>query len=144
MQIDTKKFGTIDVKENKIIEFKHKILGFEDYNKFTLIDNLEDDFFYWLQSTEEPELSFILLNPYEVIDDYEVQVSDDFLKDIKLKNDNSIIIYTMVNIGDNGEYIAINLKAPILINSENQLGGQVVLEKEYPTRHYIFKENVNN
>ena len=141
MRIDTKKFGIINIEKEKVIEFKKEILGFKNYKKFTLIDNLEDNLFYWLQSTQEKDLSFILLNPYEVIDEYEVKVSDEFLEEIELESDNSIIIYTMVNIGDNGEYIAINLKAPIIINSEKQLGGQVVLEKEYPTRYYIYKED---
>lgn len=37
MRINTEKFGTIDISDDKIITFDNGIIGFQDYKKYTLI-----------------------------------------------------------------------------------------------------------
>ncbi|MCK8824175.1 flagellar assembly protein FliW [Fuchsiella alkaliacetigena] len=143
MKIDTATFGEIEIEEEKVISFEEKILGFEDYTEFTVIDSLDDDVFYWLQSIEEPELSFIMIAPGQLLDDYQITLTDKFEKKLAITADTpleEIVVYTLVVVEGEGERIRTNLKAPIIINAETGKAGQLVLTEEYPTRYYLFKE----
>ena len=139
MFVDTSNFGKIEIEESKIIEFVEVILGFEEYSRFTIIDNLEDDIFYWLQSLDRPELSFIMINPLMFVDEYKINVSSKTRKMLELKGDSDIVFYTIVVIDQSSGDIRTNLRAPIIINAGNNKAAQIVLDEEYPTRFYLFK-----
>ncbi|MCK8827022.1 flagellar assembly protein FliW [Natroniella acetigena] len=142
MKIETKLFGEIDVQEDKIITFSDPILGFEDYTQFTVIDSLDDELFYWLQSIEEPALSFMMINPLNFVKDYQITLTDKFQEKLDIDQDTKnedIVFYTFVAAEDETK-LRTNLKAPIIINTESRKGGQLVLQKDYPTRYYLFNE----
>ncbi len=143
MEINTSQFGEISVNQNKIIEFAREILGFEGYTKFTIIDNLEDEIFYWLQSVEDPDLAFMMIDPTEFIADYKIDIPAKFREKIKLKTKQEMVVYTLVVIQEEKNYVSTNLKAPIIINHKQQKGGQLVLETDYPTRYYLMKKGEN-
>ncbi len=140
MKIDTTNFGVIDIEDDKIITFVENILGFKDYTKFTIINSLENDIYYYLQSIDDPELLFIMLDPMQFIDDYQISLTESFVEKLNLAEENDMLVYTLVSIGEQGAYLSINLKAPIIINLRNQKAGQLVLEEDYPTRYYLAKE----
>lgn len=141
MFINTTNFGKIEIDDNKIINFTETILGFEEYSRFTIIDNLEDDIFYWLQSVDEPNLSFIMINPSEFINEYNISFSQKIQQRLGLKKDSDMVIYTIVVIEQLTGNIRTNLKAPIIINAENNKAGQVILDEDYPTQYYLFKSD---
>ncbi|TDX58899.1 flagellar assembly protein FliW [Orenia marismortui] len=141
MEIETKNFGLIDIEEDKIINFVDNILGFEDYSKFTIIDSLDDDVFYWLQSAENPGLCFAMITPIDFIEDYKITLTDKFEERLELEQLEDIIVYTIVVIGNQGKYITTNLKAPIIINSKNRRAGQLVVQEDYPTKYYLLSED---
>lgn len=140
MLINTVTFGEIEIEKEKIITFENKILGFEEYNQFTIINSPDDETFYWLQSLQEPELSFIMVNPVSFVEDYNIIISDKIQNKMDIKSLEDIVVYTLVTIGKNGQYISTNLKAPIIINTKNNQAAQLVLDSDYPTRYYLFQE----
>lgn len=140
MRVTTTNFGEIKIKNDKVINFKKKILGFEEYTKFTMIDPPDDDLFYWLQSITEPDLSFIIVNPLNFVKEYKVEITDDFRTSLQIEKESEIGIYSLVNIPEDSSYIAINLKAPVIINASKLLAGQLVQEQEYPIRHFIYQK----
>ena len=61
MQIETRDFGPIDIKESNIITFKQPLYGFEDYTQYVLVsDRNMGSGICWLQSIEQKEVCFIL------------------------------------------------------------------------------------
>ncbi|WP_027339045.1 flagellar assembly protein FliW [Halonatronum saccharophilum] len=141
MKIKTNMFGDIEIEEDKVIIFEKPILGFEEYNKFTIIDSLDDQVFYWLQSIEEPDLAFIMVNPNSFVDDYKVNLTESIQKKLSIDKVEDGILYTLVVVEDEGARIRTNLKAPIIINTKNRRAAQIVLESDYPTRHYLLDES---
>lgn len=139
MLVETSNFGKIEIKKEKILDFVEPILGFEDYNKFTIIDNLEDDIFYWLQSLDRADLSFIMINPLAFVDDYKISIPLKYQQKLKLAEDSEVVFYTIVVIDQSTGDIRTNLRAPVIINAENNKAVQLVLDEEYPTRFYLFK-----
>lgn len=139
MIVETVNFGKIEVPENKVIHFAEPILGFEDYHKYTIIRGLEDEPFYWLQSLDEGELAFIIINPFHFFKDYSFNLPQRIREKLEVKEDSEVLINTIVVIDQDTGDIRTNLKAPVVINGDNNKGAQVVLEEDYPTRFYLVK-----
>ena len=85
MVAETRLFGTVDIAEDKILEFPMGLIGFENLKKFAIIydsDREERSKISWLQSMEEPALALPIIHPSEQIDDYPPNVDYDQKKNI--------------------------------------------------------------
>lgn len=140
MEINTENFGKIEIEADKVIEFRSPILGFDNYREFTMVNSIEDDVFYWLQSIKDEDLSFIVINPFDFTADYQVNISDKIKEKLEITEDDELIICTLVVVRNGGKKVTTNLKAPIIINADKNTAGQVVLEADYPTRYCLWDE----
>src|SRR5574344_1939595 len=71
MQVETKTMGTIEVADEHIITIPSGLFGFEEYTDFALIDS-EYAPLIWLQSRQDASLAFLLIDPFIICEDYEV------------------------------------------------------------------------
>lgn len=145
MKIETLNFGEIEIDENKIIRFQQGIPGFEEEKDFVVILNEDQDNpFHFLQSVTNPELSFVIINPFEMFSDYDLLVPEIAMDTLKIEKEEDVIIYTIVVIPEEMEKMTTNLVGPIIINVEQRLGKQVILDDErYSTKHFIFNQDSN-
>src|SRR6478609_2678770 len=74
MDIATTRFGRLEVNEERIITFPHGLLGFPQHQRFALIQTGEENYFFWLQSVDEPSLAFVVTDPSIFFKDYEVPI----------------------------------------------------------------------
>lgn len=136
MNIDTKFTGNIEIKDEEIINFPEGILGFEDQKRYVIIDIGEEYKFKILQSVDIKELSFIIINPWDVFPDYEVNIDDDEVPFFGDNDLNNFLVYTIVTVSQ-GKATA-NLMGPIILNTKTCIGRQAVLHKSgYTTKHII-------
>ncbi len=142
MVLQTKYFGELDIKESDIIYFGHGLPGFETVTKFALIDNEEKDSpFKWLQGIDEPKPAFVLVNPFLIRKDYEVNLNDDVLKELDIREPESASVYCIVVVPEDINKMTVNLQAPLVINNVKNLGRQLILDTDrYGVRHYILEE----
>lgn len=138
--MNTKHFGNIDIDENGIIDFPEGIPGFEGMRRFALLAGQESDTpFKWLQCVDDGDLAFVAIDPKTVIPDYLVDVDDSEVEVLKIGNTDRVVVLSIVVIPDEITKMTANLKAPILINTENNLGKQVTIENgKYSIRHPVF------
>lgn len=128
IKIDTKRFGEMEIDENQVINFPYGLPGFEDLRSFALMDS-EQEPFYWLQSMEDVNVAFILINPFLICPNYEIEVLDDDFETIALESKKEkILIFSIVSVRGEGALITANLKAPLIINRENKMGRQFISE----------------
>lgn len=142
MMIDTKHFGKIEIMEERVIHFERGLPGFENVKKFVMLND-EDKAspFNWLQCVDQPNLAFVVVNPFEIKKDYDVDIDDDVLNSIDAKKQEDLAIFSIVVIPDEMSEVSMNLKAPVLINTKAKKGVQIVLDtEEYSVRHYILEE----
>ena len=126
MEVKTKVNGIVNVEEKQLVTFPEGLLGFEKYTKFALIDS-EYEPFIWLQSTEESNLAFLMIDPFLICNDYEADIDDSTLKNIGVESAEDIIIMTLVTIPKDGSAITANFLGPIVINKKNRKCLQVIL-----------------
>lgn len=139
MKVCTKSNEIVDVDEKKIVEFSEGLLGFESVKKFAIIDS-EYEPFIWLQSVENKELAFLMIDPFLICPGYEVDIDDEALKKIGADSPENIIIMTIVTIPGDGSNITANFLGPIVINRKNNKCIQYVLsDNKWSTKFDIVK-----
>lgn len=142
MNIKTSYFGEVEIDEKDILNFPKGILAFEEFNKFVIINSTEEELpFSWLQSIDEKDVAFIMIDPFLFKKDYEVDLSDKVIEELDIESESDVAIYTFLVIPEQVDQMTANLTGPIVININKNLGKQVVLEdKRYHTRHKIIDE----
>lgn len=141
MKLTTKFYGEIEIEEDQIINFPQGLPGFEEQRRFVYLKP-EDSLFGSLQAVDLPELGFVVISPFIVCPDYHFDLDDQMAKDLGLSKLEEVLLLSIVTIpqGEPKEATA-NLQAPIVINTVNQRGAQVILaEMGYPLRCRIWAE----
>ncbi len=137
MQVKTKTMGVVEVADEQIIDLPSGLLGFSDYHKFALIDCHVKPLI-WMQSLEESELAFLLVDPFIVCEDYEADIDDDDLAKIDLDDPSRVLVMAIVTIPNDGSPVTANLRGPLIINKENHLCMQAILnDARWTTKHEI-------
>jgi flagellar assembly factor FliW len=140
MKVDTKAFGTLEIDDKQKVSFPQGLFGFEEYIEYVLIDS-ENPPFLWLQSVEEKEIAFVLINPFLFRKDYEANVTNEELAEIGIKSSENALIFVIVTIPQDGGPMTANLQGPLIINKENMTGMQAILsDAKWKTRHDIMAE----
>lgn len=142
MRITTRYFGEIEIDDQKILTFEEGLIGFENLKKFTLIYNNETKYektINWLQSLDEPMVAFPVINPFDIMADYNPIINDEILDSLgELKEDSTAVFLTLTVPSDISK-MTTNLKAPIVVNAENKKGCQVIAENpEYMIKYNIY------
>lgn len=141
MIINSKKFGKTEIYEKDIYTFEIGMPGFPDLHKFTILGDINKEPFAWLQSTEDEETSFILMDVYKILPDYSPLAFEADLDSIDGLESNNLLIYNVVVVPQNPESMSVNLKAPIVLNPDSMKGKQMILKNEdYPVKYYFYKE----
>lgn len=140
MKINTTRFGELEIADEKIINFPHGILGFENNKKFFLLDHDKDnDVLCWLQSVEIPDLAFVVANPARFFNDYIYNLKDDYLKILSTDNAKDLVTFIILSFYDKGNLITANLMAPLIVNIEKFVGTQAILdEPHFTTKHQLY------
>jgi len=140
LKVATKAYGLIDVDERQKIIFPQGLFGFEKLKDYLLLDS-ERQPFYWLQSMDEEDVAFVLVNPFLFRPDYEVNVSNEEVDGIGINSPEKALIFSIVTIPQDGSPMTANLQGPLIINRDTRMGKQAILTDErWKTKHDIMAE----
>lgn len=142
MLLKTKHFGEIEIDENKIVTFKEGIPGFDGLKRFiVLYSGDETSPFRWLQGVDDGQIAFAVINPFIIIGDYDIEIPEEAASNLSIESIEDIMVLSIVVVPEDPNKMTMNLKAPIIINTKNNRGMQVVLDTDmYSVRHYIVEE----
>lgn len=130
MKIGTRKFGDIHIDADKILIMPEGLPGFPGFDQFVLIEDEKTAPFCWLQSTQEPDLALVVMDPFLFMPDYQVNV-DTLVTEMDWKNikRKDLLIYVVVNLfGENEKKtITANLMGPLVINPKNNQAVQLIM-----------------
>lgn len=142
MLVKTKYFGEVDLEETKVITFENGMMGFENYKKYAILYDIEKEqksAISWLQSLEEQELAFPVINPFFADENYNPTVNDEYLEELGAFENEDLVVLLTVTVPENIEKITANFKAPIIINAATGKGCQVIVENpEYKIKQEIY------
>lgn len=126
---------TTTVTEASRITFTNGLVGQPDWKNFVLI-RPEEGPVQLLQSTEHDELALMVTDPFELIPEYDITLSDDDCAALGLSdNERPILLCTLSLYRDQ---VTTNLIGPLVINQRTGLAKQIVLvDSPYSTRHPV-------
>lgn len=141
MIINTTRFGEIDIPEEELLNFPQGLPGFPERKSYALLPYKPESPFAFLQSADEPDLAFILADPFAFIKDYEFELDDGVAREFGFSKDAPPQVFNIVTVPENAEEMTANLVAPIVVNLRDRTAIQIVLEKTaYTTRHRLFPQ----
>jgi flagellar assembly factor FliW len=123
ISFETTRFGRLEVSKDKIINFSNGLMGFSEYKRYILMD-YKDTSLKWLQAVDAPHLAFIVAQPFEFFPDYSVKIEDSIKDLLEIKDEDDISILSILRV--EGERVTVNLQGPLVINSLNKKGVQIV------------------
>jgi flagellar assembly factor FliW len=141
MKVRTLRVGEQEIDEKDIILFPKGIMGFVENKKYIIlpVDKKRETPFSYLQSIEEEDLSFIILDTFSFFQEYDFELDEHTLAELDIKEPNEVQVYSIVTASGSLKEATTNLKAPIIINSKTNHARQVVLEKgDYLIKHPLF------
>ena len=144
MQIDTLRFGPVEVDEDKFINFDDGIPGLEQYHKYAIV-TFEDSYpLVWLQSVEDMGICLPVLDTFAVLPDYLFDLDDVDVRLLELKGLEDLHVLSVVVIPEDIKGMTVNLAAPIVMNTTTGKAKQVVLSgTEYNVRAPVFQDICN-
>ena len=119
--------------------FPNGLLGFPSlHTRFALIQTGQENYFFWLQSVDEPNLAFVVTDPTIFFKDYDVPVREETQQELQLTDPSLLQVFVICN--KVGDWLTGNLLGPIVVNARNRLAQQVVLtEKKWTTRQPLLR-----
>ncbi len=112
-------FGEFEFEEKHIVDFPEGIIGFENLKKFIVVDDEDSQPFRWLVSIEDSNFSLPLIEPNLIIPDYYIP---------KMPGKKSVFV--VATLREPFEDSTLNLRSPIIIDNDTQVGVQIILEDE--------------
>lgn len=141
MKIISDVLGEVDVNEDAVLHFEDGIPGFEEEKEFIVLESEENEPFVWLISAKTPYLAFMMIDPFKIFRDYEVDLPQTALQKLKIEHAEDVTIYTIVVLADDISESTTNLQGPVVLNAKAGLGKQVILDDDrYTTKHYFLKK----
>lgn len=142
MKLETKYHGTKEYKQNEVITFSKGIPGFETLRKFILFPVEDNEIFNILHSIEDESVGIVVISPFNVLKDYEIELDEELTNRLKLENPEYALVLNTVTISSKINKITTNLRAPIIINIKEKLGEQIILNNDkYSIKQPLFKED---
>ena len=124
MEINTR-FGTQEVDPASVIQFPNGLAGFEDLHDFKLFHEDGKPTVFYLQSLDDPEIQFPVVNPDAYQVSYECVLTDDEAAILQLEDPADIaVLVTLAQGGTKDGGIHANFMGPILLNTSRRIGFQ--------------------
>lgn len=143
MRVRTRIFGEIEIADEKIITMDRGMIGFPDLNRFALIFDEEkgqrQSSIMWLQSLDDTDIAFPVMDPHAVKEDYNPNVSEEIVAPLGNLNDENTYVLVTVTVPKKVEDFSVNLKAPIVINMDNLKGVQLIVEDDFPVKFMVYE-----
>jgi flagellar assembly factor FliW len=136
MQIDTTRFGRIEIAENAVIHFPRPLYGLDAAGSYCLLAYDEAGCFHWLQATDAPTIAMVVTDPFRFFPDYQLEIPDPAADLLQASAASDIAVYTLLTIAAEERRVYTNLLGPIAVNCQAQVGLQLIQnESRYTTRH---------
>ena len=133
MKFHSTQFGMQEVDPESILTFPKGMPGFEGSTRYKLFhdDQEQQVVVHWLQSIDEPDVAFALVDPAVFGLNYEFSLTDEEEQLLKMESVDDIavllIAYKPQPDADSKANINANINGPIVLNTRTRLGMQKVL-----------------
>ena len=94
--------ASTDQPEGLKVRLPLGLLGFEQTKEYSLIADPAIEPFLWLQAADDPNLAFLVLSPFEVVPDYQPDLSREDLEFLGLEGPDESQVLSIVTLRRSG------------------------------------------
>lgn len=124
--LDSVLLGPLELRTDTVIRFAAGIPGFVALRDFVLVETQRDEL-VWLQSVDDSGLTFLLADPFALVDDFEVEIPAPDLAALGLRGTTEGVLVLVITQLEAGVPVTANLQSPVVIDRTTRRGRQVVL-----------------
>lgn len=138
MQVNTTRFGPVEVSADELVTFDDGLPGFPGQRTMVLLGagdmpgGLPSDghhSLFWLQDTTDPDLAFLTIVPWSAYPEYDIDIEFEGSD----PDDLCVLAIVTVRREDGGVRLTSNLRAPVVIDSRTRRGRQLILhDQDWP------------
>lgn len=126
----TSRFGEVQVDPQRVITMPQGMVGFPRATRYVLLQHRADSPLHWLQSLDQPDLAFVVVNPLMFDHQYQLVLGRTETELLKVKDPAQVQAWVVVTIPQgHPEKMTANMKAPVVVNLANRYAAQVILDK---------------
>lgn len=125
MQIDTSRFGKLELDEEVFIHFPWGIPGFGPLKRYVLLEHRNGPF-QWLQAVDDPTVAFVVCPPEAL--GFRYTVPSQKADPIELNNADDLAMLIMVCFDREQKTLRPHLRGPLLMNAANRKAYQWVID----------------
>jgi flagellar assembly factor FliW len=138
VQYNSERFGKLDYDEAEVIRFPHGLIGFPDMTRYFVYNDTRVDPLAWLHSLDDPNLAFLICNPFSFFPDYEVRVKLPGELRRQIGDTGDLRVLAIVTIAADFARSTVNLLGPLVVNARTRNGWQIILDDaDLSTRHLL-------
>jgi flagellar assembly factor FliW len=138
MNIDSQRFGTLEINEDELLSFPQGVIGFPSEQRFALVPHHGSGYIAWLQSVSTPELAFPVVSAHAFGEQYPDVPVAPAASEAGLDGPEDALAVMVVLCALSNQPATVNLLAPILVNATTRQGAQVILEgTRFSTREFF-------
>lgn len=131
------RFATAEVNPEDVLLFPDGLPGYETAREFVLLDVPDQAPLKVLHAVSASEPCFLVVDPKSVLPTYRCELGAPDRVRLGAGNDSTLLWLAIVSVSDAGE-VAVNLRAPLVINPDRMTGRQVMPNAcVYPLRYVI-------
>ncbi|GLH69994.1 hypothetical protein GETHPA_15270 [Geothrix rubra] len=117
------------------------LLGFPHLTSYRLFEPSDGYPLKFLQAVDQPEVSFVCMDPVGLKPDYAVPLGDSEAEMLGLQTLSEALILTLVVIPEDPRRMTTNLAGPLVVNTRTRIGLQVALPSDrYPLKFPVFPQ----
>ncbi|ADH87007.1 flagellar assembly protein FliW [Desulfurivibrio alkaliphilus] len=127
--LQTSRFGRISVDPEKIITVTSAFPGFPESRRFVLRQHSSKSPFMWLQSLDNPELAFVVIQASRLVPQYQPDLPTAALRELGDPENSKLELLLILAIPQGKpEQMTANLLGPVVLNPVSQLAKQILLD----------------
>jgi flagellar assembly factor FliW len=106
------------------------VIGFKEYKNFTLKDTFGEDSPFRLLTCDDAPLAFVVVNPFQIHEEYSFELEDSLLAELSFNSAPTEEIAVLCMVRPNDDELYVNLRSPLVINTERGVFAQIILQDE--------------
>lgn len=149
MQIETRRFGTLEIDDDAAFDVSRGIPGFPEMRHVALLGagtvpghadderdaaDSDDHAMYWMQDLDDGDLAFLCIVPWVAFPEYDIEIDESTLG-IADESDIRVLSLVTTRREDGAAHLTANLRAPLVVDTRARKLQQVILsDSRWPIR----------
>lgn len=132
----------VSVDSRQIVTFNSGLIGLPQLKVFALIEDEESLPIRLLQCVSTPDFVFIVINPFTIYPNYDVEISDEDAAELGVSSPSDVLVLAIVTVPEDIRFVTANLLSPIVINMKNKRAKQILLsDTDYPINYRVLRDS---